>query len=348
MSNLARFPDNTGHKVKGFWKRPEGVTGMIVLAMVVIATVYVGGPFAIAAFGMLITLLGQVYAVAALAAGLAVIGFLATNRRIRTLVKLGFQGAMRKITGFFIEIDPIGIMRSYIEDLNKKQEIINNSIEQLSGQVRKCSDSIEKNASESQNELKKAQVARSKGNDAVMKISARQAGRLEDLNEKRLKPLLAQMQAHLAMLRKFAEATLIIRTDLQNEVRVQEQQREAILASYTAMRAAKSILAGGQDEREMFDQAMEFTAHDYSMKIGAIENFIANSQPFMDSMDIQNGVWEQDALSRMGEWDEQVNSLLNGTSVSPQLEAPKESQFNLDNISKYDNVVKVSVVKNDS
>lgn len=340
MSNIARFPENAGQQVKSFWKRPEGKTGMIFLAIAAISAVYLGGPFAIAAFSHLITLLGQVYAIAALSAGLAVLGFLATNRRIRTLVKVGFQGLMRSITGFVIEIDPIGIMRSYIEDLAKKQSVIDDSIEQLAGQVRKCENRISKNASEAENELKKARQAREKGNDALMKISARQSARLSDLNDKRLTPLLRQMQAHLTMLRKYAEATIIIRTDLQNEVEVQEQQREMILASYNAMSAAKSILAGGQDERALFDQAVEYTAHDYSMKIGAIENFIENSRSFMESMDIQNGVWEEEAMNRMAEWDAQVNNLLAGSCKdSIALDAPKKPEVTINNMSEYDRVL---------
>lgn len=342
-NNLPRFPgESMSGSVKSFWARPEGKTGMIVLVAALLAGGYFGLPIALTLFTTLNALLGQVYTFAVLAGGLALAAFLVTNRRIRTLVKLGFQGAMRWITGLAIEIDPIGIMRSYIEDLTKKQSIIDSSIENLAGHSRACEEDIKKNQREADNELAKARHARDKGNSALQSISMRQASRLTDMNEQRLKPLHRQMQAHLQMLRKYAEATVIIRTDLENEVNMQERQRKMILASYGAMKAAKDILSGGNDERAMFDQAMEFTAQDYGMKIGAIENFIENTRSFMDSMDIQNGVWEEQALARMAEWDAQVDTLLagNGKEAQAALAAPETPVIVVNSkVSEYDRVL---------
>lgn len=297
-------------QAKSFWKRPEGKTGALFLAGAGAAAIFFGGPFLIALFSTLTTLLGQVIAATVYAAVLALLLIIVTSPRVHTLTKVLFQRSMRWLTGIIIELDPIAIMRSYIEDLTKKQGVIEKSVEDLSGQQNKCEQQIAKNHAQYENEMAKARLAKERGQTTNATISARQAIRLADLNEKRLKPLVIQMQAHLKMLRKYNEVTTVIRTDLQNEIDIVEQQRSMITTSYNAITAAKRIIQGGHDERAMFDQAMEFVANDYSMKLGAIDNFIESSRHFMESMDLQNGVYEEEAMRRLEEWEKQADALL--------------------------------------
>src|ERR1700694_3108492 len=94
--------------LKTFWQRPEGTVGKIALVIAALAAGY--GfvqllPWLIAAatnalyFGLLI-------------GGILVGLFIVTDHRVRTLAKLVFQGAMRYLTGLFIELDPIGILNN--------------------------------------------------------------------------------------------------------------------------------------------------------------------------------------------------------------------------------------------
>lgn len=320
MSDLPRMPDMS--QPKSFWARKEGKVGAVVLIAGLLAAIYFGGPLAITAFGYLTTLLGQAIAITALGSALAILLMIVSNRRVHTLIKLGFQGAMRWLTGIFIELNPIGIMRSYIEDLTKKQGVIDESISALNAQDKKCEASIIANDKQYEQQMQLASKAHAMGNTAQFSIASRQAGRLKELNDNRLKPLRTQMQAHLALLRKYSEVTVVIRTDLENEVNIQEQQREMILASYSAMSAAKRIINGGTDERAMFDDAMQYVADDYFAKIGAIDNFIENSRGFMDAIDLQNGIHEDNALKQLDEWNRQANALLAGTMSAPALTAP--------------------------
>lgn len=322
MSNMPRMPEMNLNSPKSFWARKEGKTGMITLVVGLLALVYFGGPLAITAFGYLTTMLGQAITITVLGAALAILLMIVSNKRVHTLIKLGFQGIMRWITGIFVEINPIGIMRSYIEDLSKKQGVIDNSIGDLNAQDKKCESSITANQKQFDQQMQLAAAAHAKGNTAQFSIASRQAMRLKDLNENRLIPLQKQMRAHLQLLRKYSEVTVVIRTDLENEVNIQEQQREMILASWTAMNAAKRIINGGTDERALFDDAMQFVADDYFAKIGQIDNFIENSRGFMDSIDLQNGIHEDNALKQLEEWNKKADAFLVGTVSVPSLEAP--------------------------
>lgn len=121
-------------KKKSFWQRPEGTTGMIFMAIGGVA-LYAALPTLLVFMTGLVALLGKTIAAVALASVLGGIFYLATNKRVRTLVSYMFRSAMRKVTGLFVEIDPIGIMKSYIEDLVKKREQMGEARGQLSGQI---------------------------------------------------------------------------------------------------------------------------------------------------------------------------------------------------------------------
>jgi hypothetical protein len=93
-----------------------------------------------------------------------------------------------------------------------------------------------------------------------------------------------------------------------------------ILASYSAMSAAKKILQGGTDEKELFDQAMEFVVNDFGMKMGEIDSFIENSKGFVEGLDMQNGVYEADALKKLQAWEQKADSILLGSGKQQLLE----------------------------
>jgi hypothetical protein len=307
-------------KPKSFWERPEGTTGMIAIGLGVLATVFFVGPTLINIFGMAITMVGQAITLTVLGAVLFAIIMILSNKKFQTLISYAFKSAMRKVTGAFVEIDPIGIMKSYIEDLRKKQETMDESIAKLQGQVKVCEKAVQTNEAEYERNMSIAKVARERNNVSAVQVSGRQAIRMEKLNKETLKPLLLQMQVHLKALRKYREVTDTVIADLNNEVKSQELQRNLILESHSAMMTAKKILMGGTDQKELFDQAMEYVVNDYGMKLGEIENFIENSKGFVDGLDLQNGVYEEEALKRLQEWENKADSILLGNSKQQMLE----------------------------
>uniref|UniRef100_UPI00388F9EDD hypothetical protein n=1 Tax=Acinetobacter sp. TaxID=472 RepID=UPI00388F9EDD len=86
------------------------------------------------------------------------------------------------------------------------------------------------------------------------------------------------------------------------------------------MSTAKKILMGGTDQKELFDQAMEYVVNDYGMKMGEIENFIENSKGFVEGLDLQNGVYEESALKKLQEWENKADSILLGSHKQQMLE----------------------------
>jgi len=311
--------DELTTKPKSFWERPEGTTGMLVIGGILVGLFFLGDTL-MRLFNTAITLVGQAITLTILGSILFALIMIVTNKKFQTLIGYMFKSAMRKITGLFVEIDPIGIMKSYIEDLRKKQETMDESIAKLNGQVKICQKQVDTNKLEYDQQMATAKVAKDKNMTSALTVASRQAGRLQKLNSTSLEPLLLQMTIHLKALRKYREVTDTVIADLANEVKAQEMQRDMIRTSYNAMSTAKKILMGGTDEKELFDMAMESTVNDYGMKMGEIENFIENSKGFVDTLDLQNGVYQEDALKKLQEWESRADSILLGNEKQKMLE----------------------------
>ncbi len=319
---------------KSWLQRPEGKFGTVVT---VIALAVAGG-FGLYFWGVIlpwiIMMLTNTLTALALCAGIGAIAVVAFDPRWRNLLWYGYKSLMRAMTALFIEIDPIGILKTYVESLTKKLEQQDESISDLSGQIRKIKELVAKNEDRRVHSLELMQEAQKHGNEArnAFVLQSRQAGRLEKSNIT-LKDMQSRMETLLRVLQKMRSASAMMVEDIKGEVEVKTQERAALLAGYGAFTAAKKILQGGGDEREMFDATMEHLADDYGMKMGEIENFMDISKGFIQGVDLENGVFEANALSQLEAWEQKSNALLsnppaNGVRVDvgsagiPALPAP--------------------------
>ena len=57
---------------------------------------------------------------------------------------------------------------------------------------------------------------------------------------------------------------------------------------------------------------LEVIAEDVSMKIGEMERFMDMSTNFMDSIDLQNGIFEEEGLELLEKWEKEGVSLILG------------------------------------
>jgi hypothetical protein len=77
----------------------------------------------------------------------------------------------------------------------------------------------------------------------------------------------------------------------------------------------------------MFDMANDNLAKDFGMKVGEIEEFMEMSATFLDSVDLQNGVYEEKGIQLLEEWEKKSDSLLLGnekTILLSKAENPNE------------------------
>jgi len=293
---------------KTFWQRPEGVTGAIFLIALLIG----GGWLLLSAIPFLLLLAQQTVSLTLMLIALAGLIYLLLDPKMRALISYGYKSVMRWITSLFVRIDPIGILKSYVENLQNNLRNMNKQINKLRGQMHQLKEIIVNNKKEIESNLKLASEAKEQENQAMMVLKSRKAGRLKESNI-RLDELYRKMEVLYRVLKRMYENSEILMEDIKDQVEIKEQERKAIHASNSAMRSAISVISGDKDKRAMFDEALEAVADDVSQKVGEMERFMEVSANFMDSIDLQNGVFEEEGLEMLEKWEKESVSRLLGT-----------------------------------
>lgn len=314
--------DTDSYKKKSFWKRPEGVTGAIFMAGIVLG----GGYLLYLAMPFLLSLVSNILYLSGMLLVLGAVIYMVLDPKMRNLVWYGYKSIMRAITGVFVNIDPIGILKSYVDDLTNNLRKMSAQIANLRGQMRKLSTLMQENKKEIDNNMKLASMAKKKGNDKQMMLSSRKAARLQETNAK-YDALHGKIEVMYKILTKMYQNSEILLEDTKDQVKLKEQERKAIRASHSAMKSAMSVISGDPDQRAMFDMALESIADDVANKVGEMERFMEMSSSFMDSVDLQNGVFEEEGLKMLEKFEKESTLLLMGSSDSTtetlDLNAPK-------------------------
>lgn len=294
-------------KDKSFWKRPEGVTGSIFMVALLLG----GGVLLYKALPYLITLASNALYLAGMLLVLGAIIYMVLDPKMRNLVWYMYKSVMRSLTGMFVQIDPIGVLKSYIEDLEDNLRKMSQQIGNLRGQMRKMKTIMETNNKDIEFNMRLAAKAGEKGDDKNKVLAARKAARLQESNEK-YDVLYKKMEILNRILVKMYENSEILLEDTKDQVAVKTQERAAIRASHSAMKSAMNIISGNPDKRLMFDQAMEAIADDVASKVGEMERFMEMSTSFMDSVDLQNAVFQDDGLKMLEDWEKNSTLMLLG------------------------------------
>lgn len=302
---MVEFSSTRGYdmKTKSFWKRPEGITGIIVLLLLAGLGLWLLFRFAH-------TLLAWVEDPVKLAALLALLGgivYLLLDNYTRNLLWYFYKMAMRRLTGLFVNIDPISVLKDHVRHLERNIIALSRQIGLLRRQMRNLKTLIDANVTDIQKNLTLAEEARGQGDSRNLTLATRKAGRLQEANA-RYDELYRKMDALYRILRRMYEHAEFVIEDTRDQIALREQEYRAIKAGHSAMRSAQSILKGSPDQRALFDQALEELADEVSRKVGDLERFMGTTRHLLDSIDLQRGVFEEEGLRLLERWERETTS----------------------------------------
>lgn len=326
-----------GGSGKSFWDKPEGKTGLLFIGIGVIALLFFGNviaPFLIAA------LQNTLHAMVLGGIVLAIVT-LAMNQKFRFLIGNMFKSIMRFITGMFITIDPIGILKNYIEVMEKKIQGIENNILKLTGQKRNIYENIQRSREEAENHMRMASAAKNQGKNEEAVLYARKGARAKESADN-FEVIHKKMELLYNVLDRMKKSVNFLLEDTKDEVRVKEIEYKSIKAAHKAMSSAQDLI-NGSSERELFEQSMEHLATDIGQKLGEMDRFMDLSEQFMSGVDIQNGAWDEKGLEMLTAWENEstlidyadkkalpqaspsANSMLQGNSQAATVAAKSNS-----------------------
>ena len=297
--------DNIQGEKKSFWKRPEGKTGALFLGGLILG----GGFLLYKLIPLLLPLMGNILVLAGTLLVIGLILYMVLDPKMRTLVGYMYKSVMRWITSIFVTIDPVGILKNYVDDLQDNLSKMSKQIGNIRGQMRKLKTQIETNAKEIENNILIASKAKEKGMQKEMVLSTRKAARLKETNAK-YAALLKKLEILHRVLTKMYKNSEILLEDTKDQVKLKEQERKAIRASHSAMKSAMNVISGDKDKRAMFDQAVEAIADDVANKVGEMERFMELSSDFMNKVDLENGIFEEKGMAMLEEWEKKSTMML--------------------------------------
>ena len=345
MANITpvTMPSSSDFKPKGFWQKPEGITGMLFLGGIAAIVFYFWGkivPFVMDTVQN--TLWLGIYAVA-----LAGLVYMILDPRMRNLIWFAYKSIMRSITGMFVTIDPIGILKSYVESLESNLGKLSKQLGVLKGQKRQLIQLMESNAKEIDSNMKLANQAQKQGQDSQIVLFTRKAARLKESNEK-YDILAKRIDVLERILAKMYENSQLLVEDTRDQVKVKEQERAAIRTSHSAMRSAMNVLSGDPDKRAMFEMAMESINNDVANKVGEMERFMEMSNNIMNTIDLQSGVFEEEGMKMLEDWEKNSTLMMLESKINkPETlelknlpEADKQSNSGSNANSDYDSLFK--------
>lgn len=257
---------------------------------------------------------------------LVVLGFLVFDPRMRTNWIYLWSSFTRFITSQFIDIDPIGILKTYVARLRERLKEMTEAIGSLQGQRDQLAAFIAKNEDERIHELQRAKLAKKvvDGGGAgaadmrgQLALHGRQAGRLETSN-KTLNALLARMDKLLAALKKLRDTSEVLVKDIENEVKVRTEEFKMITKGFAAFKRAQKMMATSGPEKELYDETLNRLADSYNEKMGQIEYFMEVSKSMINGADLDNMAYEDSALAQLDKWEKDGAGLsvppINGNS----------------------------------
>ena len=287
--DFSQIGGSTEVEKRSFWSRPEGVLGMIVLAgLAGLGLVYFNR-----IIEFLIRATSNILELSLLLGALGVLIFLFTSRDVRTAVFFLFKSLMRSLTGTVIQLNPIAIMKIYVQDLKEKRQKMQGQIDILQGQLVKLNKKINENNEASKQKFAEANKANSMNEKPGMREAAQLAtiegAGLQEMNEKLL-PLQRNMKTVLAFMEKVNQSADYIIKETEIKVRLKETEYQIVKESSNALKTAVSIFKGDPDKRFYFEQSMEYIQDDMSNKLGEMKRAMDLSMDFINGVDIQNGI----------------------------------------------------------
>jgi hypothetical protein len=284
--------------VKKFFDKPEGKVGkgfLVLIGLGLLFVLYKALPY------ILILLTNTLHAMLLLGAILLII-FLVTNKKVQMLFSFGFQMVMRWITGVFVELNPIAIIRIHIENLKHNHSAMDVHIGALGGEIRGLEAKIKDNKQNIEKSLRIASSAKESDQKGQAWIEARKAGRRKDGTIK-LTDLLTKLKKIYDVLTKMYEISGFVIEDLEDDVQNRETEYISIKKAHAALMSSMSIIKGNPNERAMFELALEKMEEEISTKLGTMDRFMDMSANLVAGIDIEQGIFAEDGMLMLEEYE---------------------------------------------
>ena len=293
---------------KSYWATPQGKTGMIVIAasLAALAGFVIYDLDAIIQYANNIAVDTTHLIINALV--LAALTSPIWEPDIRRMTVMGFKLFTRALTGIFITIDPIGILRETIQEFKKRLIVLDKGLAGLAGSKRALEadiDSAKEEVSKASSlidvygeEIARIQALKTPTQEQMLKLGRLKMGKqgaFEDIGmkkgyidqEQKLLDMTNDLYFNMSQIRDLAEYNV---QHLSDKVDFAEKKRRSITQANNSLAAAMGIMKGDPREVEMFDRTLDYLNVEATNTLGAIDDFNRWAERSLTDKQIQSGV----------------------------------------------------------
>ena len=235
---------------------------------------------------------------------IGILGYILTSKKFWNTFKVAYFIIMRRITGFFIKIDPVAILEDYIRDLKKRIREVEENITLVRGLKKKNERRLKEVEDKRDTTILEIKQYRQRGQE----VFAKQKEGLLVLYEKSVQDRRARLETSekwldaLTKLQQYATFSVSINEE---KVKLFKDEYEELKAQGKAFRSIKSALNGDPDMMENFETAVEIMENEMSMNLGEIEAMIDETNGLLGQADMENAVISDKAQAILQKYDKQ-------------------------------------------
>lgn len=295
--------------VGSFWKRPEGKVGK----WFNFALLAAAGYFLYNYRTDLLSFVTDTIHLVIACSGLAVLLFLIMDSKFRNLLSYAYIVIMRKITGVFIEMDPVTAIKNKIQRMWCKREEMGKQLVQVKAGVEKLHNFIDANEQQRIKAIGIMKQAKLKNDSQGFEFASRSAGRYQDSND-HMQPQLQRLQkVYDVGLMMYQNAEYVIK-DKEEDLNLKINEFEVMKSSTNLINAAKSIFDGNSAEDAIYNQAYDYMMNSIASSEAELDVFVDSSKNIMSQINLESGVMSDKGMQMLTDFENQQAglTLLNG------------------------------------
>lgn len=207
-----------------------------------------------------------------------------------------FRSLVRWMTSMFIELDPIGIRKSYCERVQAKYEKFTEAVATLRGQLIIAQRKALQNSQELTQQTQLFHAAASRGDQRQEVLISKDIKRKEALKSQYDNSIASLTKIQKVVVR-YQEICADTVTDLQADIKFRQEQQALTQSTRSITGGIKAILQG-LPEKDMYDEAGDVLDNQYDQTIGEFDNVLDMTKGILTNADLSDDAALQAALSK--------------------------------------------------
>ena len=237
---------------------------------------------------------------------IALVTYIISNPMV---IWMGYKTLCRKLTSFFIKMDPISFMERYVDLLLEKRKGLQKSKENLLAKYKMLEREIDTLKKDADDKMKLARAAKNLGDEDTAALKSSMAA--ENIQSIDLyKPLYNRMKQNIDFLEKLDSNWGRSIEKLQFTVSRKKKEWETMNTMAKALGMAEEFAKGDTEASRIYNQSLIALEEKVTTKIAFIEEFENNSKNIMKSLDLEKAVMDEDGMNLLDRYMKDGNLFL--------------------------------------